>query len=87
MTRIELGDYTLAADDNCWTVYQRKVAGEKSRNPGEVSEVPVSYHGKLAQALDRLLDLDLRDCDARSIRELRNELESARHKLAHVASR
>ena len=68
---IQIGtDYRLTSDTHNFIIEERKVAGEKAKNPGEVKWVPIGYWGTLPQALRGLLWHELRESDAESILEL-----------------
>lgn len=49
--------YVDKVDDLAWGIYERKIRGEKSKNPGEVYFEGYSYHMGLARTCWRLTQL------------------------------
>lgn len=59
---IKLDDnYILDADNTCFTLYKKKMT-LTGKNAGEVSNVAVSYHGSVTQALKAWSKMLILDC-------------------------
>lgn len=78
---LRVGDYIIASDDTCVTLFRVGVSGEKSKNPGRETRRALGYFGNLDVALSRLLNHRLLASDATTVERLLAELRATESRV------
>lgn len=77
---IDFGNFVLTSSSEGWVIGEKKV-GKEGNRAGEEYIGRSWYPSGLPGALSFLMELHLRNCDARSLEELRKEFLAFRDKL------
>lgn len=74
--KLLLGDKVIFTDEHNWIVCDEIIV-EKGKNAGQRRLVNHKYYPSLKLCLKHLLDQELRESDARDVRELSEKLDEA----------
>ena len=75
-------NHRIASDANQWIVQEKRIAGENSKNAGEVSWVNHSYYMKLQGAVNGLAQLKLRLNDSETLTDALDYIDRLSTKLS-----
>lgn len=77
------GDFIVRSDGLQWIVAKEKIR-QKGDQEGVPYEEGMGYYPSLSSALNRVLEFQLRESDAKSVEELRSVVEDFRKEVGGI---
>ena len=84
MANVKIGNLTIKSDRECWTIYETKIMGEKSKNAGQSKEIIIGYYPFLSYALDAITERDLQESDAKDVSDLIAEVRALKAEIKKI---
>ena len=75
--QIEIGDnYRISTDPHNYILETKRIAGEKSAEPGKVMWDAVGFYSSLGGAINGCLSWGIKTEDLRGVQDIKNHLDS-----------